>query len=129
MRSIVVELFVSEQADQFMVGHAQASYYEDLLTAGVRIWLYPARQILHTKCFSVDDSVAVVSTSNMDQRSFALNYEVTMMMVGADAVALLEDVEDSYRDASRPLEHEEWQGRPFGKRWLDNVMRLTSALQ
>jgi hypothetical protein len=27
--------------DQFMVGHAQASYYRELLEAGVRIWLYP----------------------------------------------------------------------------------------
>lgn len=128
-RGVDVELFVSEQADQFMVGHAQASYYEDLLTAGVRIWLYPAPQILHTKCFSVDDAVAVVSTSNMDQRSFALNYEVTMMLVGDDAVARLNAVEDSYRHASRPLEPEEWQGRSFGQRWLDNVMRLTAALQ
>jgi hypothetical protein len=31
------ELFVSEQADQFVVQHAQASYYDVLLEAGVRI--------------------------------------------------------------------------------------------
>ena len=33
-RGVEVELFVSEEADQFMVGHAQASYYEALLEAG-----------------------------------------------------------------------------------------------
>ena len=41
-RGVDVELFVSEESDQFMVGHAQASYYQALLEAGVRIYLYPA---------------------------------------------------------------------------------------
>jgi cardiolipin synthase A/B len=36
-RGVDVELFVSEVSDQFMVGHAQASYYRALLEAGVRI--------------------------------------------------------------------------------------------
>ena len=34
-RGVDVELFVSEEADQFMVHHAQASYYQELLEAGV----------------------------------------------------------------------------------------------
>ena len=54
-RGVEVELFVSEESDQFMVGHAQASYYRALLEAGVRIWLYPSPAILHSKHFSVDD--------------------------------------------------------------------------
>ena len=41
-RGVEVELFVSEAGDQFMVFHAQRSYYEALLRAGVRIYLYPA---------------------------------------------------------------------------------------
>ena len=68
----------SEAGDQFMVYHAQRSYYEALLDAGVRIWLYPAPYILHAKHFSVDDDVAVIGSSNMDMRSFALNYEVSL---------------------------------------------------
>ena len=46
---------MSEEADQFMVGHAQRSYYEALLDAGVRIYLYPAPCVLHSKHFTVDD--------------------------------------------------------------------------
>ena len=59
-RGVEVELFVSEQSDQFMVGHAQASYYRALLEAGVRIYLYPAPCVLHSKHFTVDDDVAVI---------------------------------------------------------------------
>ena len=38
-------------------------------------------------------------------------------------------VESSYRLVARPLPAEEWRGRPFRKRYVDNVMRLTAALQ
>ena len=76
-RGVDVELFVSEEGDQFMVYHAQCSYYQALLEAGVRIYLYPAPYVLHSKHFTVDDDVAVIGSSNMDMRSFALNYEVS----------------------------------------------------
>ena len=86
-RGVEVELFVSATADQFMVHHAQRSYYDALLTAGVRIWLYPEPYVLHAKHFTVDDSLAVIGSSNMDMRSFALNYEVVLMLTGTEVVA------------------------------------------
>ncbi|MGD9959933.1 cardiolipin synthase [Nocardioides sp.] len=128
-RGVDVELFVSEEGDQFMVYHAQCSYYEALLEAGVRIHLYPAPAVLHSKHFSIDDDVAVIGSSNMDMRSFALNYEVSLMLTGGDIVRRFRDVEDSYRAVSRELTLEEWRGRPWGKRYVDNAMRLTAALQ
>jgi cardiolipin synthase len=128
-RGVEVELFVSATADQFMVAHAQRSYYEALLTAGVRIWLYPEQFVLHAKHFSVDDTVAVVGSSNMDMRSFALNYEVVMMMTGPEIVARLSQVQDTYRSLSTELTLDAWQARPRGARYVDNLMRLTATLQ
>ena len=100
-----------------------------LLEAGVRIYLYPAPYVLHSKHFSIDDDVAVLGSSNMDMRSFALNYEVSTMLLGGDVVARIRKVEDDYRARSRELTLEEWSRRPAGARYLDNVMRLTAALQ
>ena len=68
-RGVHVELFVSEIGDQALVYHAQRSYYEALLRAGVRIYLYKAPYILHSKHFSVDDDVAVIGSSNMTMGS------------------------------------------------------------
>src|SRR3954454_4691198 len=128
-RGVEVELFVSAVGDQFMVYHAQRSYYQALLEAGVRIYLYPAPLVLHSKHFTVDDDVAVIGSSNMDLRSFALNYEVSLMMLGGDVVARMRRVEDDYRALSRELTLEEWATRSRPSRYVDNVMRLTSALQ
>src|SRR6478752_2277001 len=128
-RGVEVELFVGATADQFMVAHAQRSYYEALLRAGVRIWLYPEPFVLHAKHFSVDDEVAIIGSSNMDMRSFALNYEVVMMMTGADVVARLSKVQDHYRELSTELTLEDWLQRSRKDTYLDNLMRLTATLQ
>ena len=128
-RGVAVELFVSEESDQFMVGHAQASYYRALLEAGVRIYLYPAPFILHAKHFTVDEDVAVIGSSNMDMRSFGLNYEISLMMLGGEVVQGMREVQDDYRERSRELTLAEWDQRPPRKKYVDNVMRLTAALQ
>jgi len=128
-RGVEIELFVSEEGDQFMVHHAQCSYYKALLDAGVRIYLYPPPYVLHSKHFTIDDDVAVIGSSNMDLRSFALNYEVSLMMLGGDVVQRMREVEDQYRSLSRELTSQEWAQRPRLTRYVDNVMRLTSALQ
>ena len=128
-RGVEVELFVSAEGDQFMVWHAQRSYYEALLRAGVRIWLYPAPFVLHAKFFSIDDDVAVLGSSNMDMRSFALNYEVSLMLLGAESVATMRAVQDTYRAMCAELTLDEWVSRGRKATYVDNVMRLTAALQ
>ncbi len=128
-RGVEVELFVSAVGDQPMVHHAQRSYYEQLLNAGVRIYLYPEPTILHSKYVTVDDDVAVFGSSNMDQRSFTLNMEVSMVVHGTDFVTELDKVTDEYRRASHELTQEEWAEQPLRSQLLDNLARLTSALQ
>jgi cardiolipin synthase len=124
-----VQLFVSEIGDQPVVYHAQRSYYEELLRAGVRIWLYRSPTVLHAKHFTVDDQVAVIGSSNMDMRSFSLNLEISVMVRGKAFVDALRTIEADYRSNSRELTLDEWLSRPFASRVLDNVARLTAAVQ
>lgn len=128
-RGIEVELFVSEIGDQAVVFHAQRSYYEELLRAGVRIFMFRPPYILHSKHFTIDDAVAVVGSSNMDQRSFSLNMEVSMVVNGKSFVQDLDEVTDYYRQNSRELTMEEWSKQPLRWQLMDNLARLSSALQ
>jgi cardiolipin synthase len=128
-RGVHVELFVSEIGDQGLVWHAQRSYYEMLLDAGVQIFCYPAPFILHAKHFSVDDEVAVIGSSNMDMRSFGLNSEISMMVRSSSFVKHMRAVESGYRDISKQLTLEEWRDEPRKATVLDGLARLTSALQ
>jgi cardiolipin synthase len=128
-RGVEVELFVSEIGDQGLVYHAQRSYYEGLLRAGVRIFMYRAPYILHAKHFTIDDDVAVIGSSNMDMRSFSLNMEVSLMVRGRSFVTEMRAIEDGYRKLSRELTLDDWLTQPLRSTVLDNLARLTSALQ
>jgi cardiolipin synthase len=128
-RGVEVQLFVSEIGDQALVYHAQRSYYELLLRAGVRIYMYQAPYILHSKHFTIDDEVAVIGSSNMDMRSFSLNMEVSLMVRGRTFVDAMRAVEDGYRAVSRELTLDAWHKQPLRSTILDNLARLTSAIQ
>jgi cardiolipin synthase len=128
-RGLDVQLFVSEVGDQPVVFHAQRSYYEALLRAGVRIWLYKTPTVLHAKHFTIDDEVAVIGSSNMDMRSFSLNFEISVMVHGRGFVQRLRAVEQNYRENSRELLLDEWLERSLRSKVLDNTARLTAAVQ
>ncbi|QWT22715.1 cardiolipin synthase [Subtercola sp. PAMC28395] len=128
-RGVDVHLFACEVADQAVVYHAQRSYYEALLRAGVRIFLYEKPVVLHAKHFTIDDEVAVIGSSNMDMRSFSLNFEVSLLVRGRRFVDALRKVEEDYLLHSRELLLEDWLQRPVRSQLLDNVSRLTAAVQ
>ena len=124
-----VTLISSEIGDQFLVYHAQCSYYEQLLRAGVKIYLYQSPILLHSKHLSVDDDIAVIGSSNMDMRSFQLDLEVTLICYGTDVVAEMEMIFADYLRHARPVGLHEWRTRPLITKLFDNLARLTSALQ
>jgi cardiolipin synthase len=112
-----------------MVFHAQRSYYEQLLRAGVKIYAYPAPTILHAKHLTIDDDVSVIGSSNMDIRSLTLHMEMMMLVHDHEFCDRMRAVEDSYRAASHQIRLDEWLERPTREKVFDNLMRLTSALQ
>lgn len=112
-----------------MVGHAQRSYYEELLAAGVHISLYKKPQLVHEKFISVDDEVAIIGSSNLDIRSFELNLECVVMAYDAKTAKKLTNHHDELLKYAVPIQLAQWQKRSFGKSFLDSIARLTSALQ
>jgi cardiolipin synthase len=110
-RGVEVTLIVSEIGDQFLVYHAQGSYYEDLLKAGVQIYRYRAPVILHSKSITIDDDIAVIGSSNMDIRSFILNLEVTLVCYAPSVVADLRKVEAVDLSRCNVVTLQEWEAR------------------
>ena len=128
LKGVDVELFVSEESDQFLVGHAQRSYYEPLLKSGVRIHLYQAPTVLHSKYVMIDRRTVTIGSSNMDFRSFGLNYEVMLLAEDPGLAEMIAANDQRYRERSRELTLAEWIGKPWYAHYVDNVCRLGSAL-
>jgi cardiolipin synthase len=127
LRGVDVHLVVSERGDHPVVSLAQESYYEELLEAGVQIHLY-RKNFLHAKHLSVDDRVAVIGTSNLDIRSFALNAEIMLMIYDGGVVSRLAAEQEHYFANSHSLTPAEWERRSFGQKFVQNLARLLSPL-
>lgn len=126
-RGVETHLVVSERSDSRLVALAQASYYESLLEAGVKVHLYkPA--FLHAKHISVDDSVVVIGSSNLDIRSFFLDNEVSLILYDAEVAMRLRAIQERYFAHSRLLTGATWQRRPLLVRTVQGVARLADSL-
>jgi cardiolipin synthase A/B len=88
-RGVDVQIIVPRRSDSVLVDLAARSYFPELLAAGTRVFEYRPR-FVHSKTFVVDDDVAIVSTANLDNRSFRLNFEVAAVIYGATMNAQLE---------------------------------------
>jgi cardiolipin synthase len=96
-----VRLLVPKRSDSLLVTLATRSYYDELLAAGVKVYEYGPR-MLHTKALLVDESLALIGTANFDNRSFRLNFEVSMLFHDeAVAVELATLIEHEFAHAPR----------------------------
>lgn len=127
LRGVDVRLVVSEHANQLVTQLAQRSYYDDLLAAGVKIYLYEPH-FLHAKHLSIDDGIVLIGSANIDIRSFALNAEVNMLIYDPHAAAKLHMLQERYFAHSHLLNTEAWRKRPLWTRTIQSIARLADSL-
>ncbi|MBN2216957.1 MAG: cardiolipin synthase [Pirellulales bacterium] len=127
LRGVEVEIILPRRCDQVLVGAASRAYYEDLLRLGVKLHLYDDG-LLHAKTMSVDDSVALIGSSNFDIRSFELNFEISLLFYGPDVTAYLRELQNGYIKRSGLLTPEVWSQRGRLGRVLGNIAKLLGPL-
>jgi len=127
LRGVEVSIVLPARYDQHVAGAASRSYYEDLLDAGVRVYLYRPG-LIHSKTMTVDYDLAFVGTSNFDIRSFRLNFEVNMVFYEAYVAEALLAQQQIYIDHSDQLDADAWARRRLVERLGQNLARLLSPL-
>ncbi|MDD2390542.1 MAG: cardiolipin synthase [Desulfobacterales bacterium] len=126
-RGVEVSIVIPASNDSFLVRHASAANFEDLLKAGVRIALFQ-NGLLHTKSMVVDGSVTIFGSVNLDMRSFWLNFEVSLFVYGASFAAAIIELQQSYLVQSTLMDAKTWRQRPVRRRFLENFARLAGPL-
>jgi cardiolipin synthase len=82
-------LTVSRETDVKSTWYAGRARYEQLLSAGVRVFEYQP-VMMHAKTLSVDGAWAAVGSMNADNRSLSLNEETVLMMCDTGAAGTVE---------------------------------------
>lgn len=101
LRGVDVRLIVPEKSDSRLVDAAARSYFDELLAAGAQIYCYP--RMLHTKALLVDDETLILGSSNFDNRSFKLNFELCILLENLDLALALSQVLLDDMQKSRPV--------------------------
>lgn len=101
-RGVRVRLFVPGRSDHPWINWAAQEYYDDLLDAGVEIWQVGA-PFIHTKLCLVDEDWALVGSSNLDPRSFRLNFELNLVARSKALRRRLQGVLDGYQNRAVPV--------------------------
>jgi cardiolipin synthase A/B len=86
LRGVDVRVLIPQQPDNPLLFFAAYAFLQPLLDSGVRVFRYHDG-FLHCKTILVDDEAAAVGTVNLDNRSFRLNFEVTVWVADRDFAA------------------------------------------
>lgn len=127
LSGVSVKLLLPGISDSKFIDLAGRSYYEDLLNAGVEIYLY-RKGFMHAKVLVTDSRVSVIGSANMDFRSLELNFEANAIIYDQDFSTQLRDV--FYEDLSHAvkIDAEAWRKRPWRIELAEKLARLTSPL-
>jgi cardiolipin synthase A/B len=128
LRGVDVRVLVPDHSDSMLVNLSGWSYVEALEQAGVAMYRYQGG-FMHQKVTLIDDDWCTVGTANFDNRSFRLNFEVTMAVLdrglAADVRRMLED--DFAR--SRRVRAADLKARSPVFRFAVRLARLSAPVQ
>ena len=125
LRGVDVQVIVPRRGDSRIVNAASHTYCESLRKVGIKIYEY-GPPMLHAKTLVIDETVGVVATANLDNRSFRLNFEIAAAFYDKAVIDQLVARFDEDRAASRTF-----QARRRSQKltiFLESIARLTSPV-
>jgi len=120
-RGVTVTMIFPKINDSWIVAAASRSYYRKLLTAGCDIHEFKGG-LLHAKTLTIDGKISLVGSSNLDLRSFDLNYENNILLQDTSLTAAIQERQCEYIAQSDPVMLEQVIAWPYHRRIWNNVI-------
>jgi cardiolipin synthase len=114
-RGVSVKVLVPGVVDHELVRKASRAEFGRMLQAGVQIYEYRVA-LLHAKTMVVDGVWATVGSTNLDNRSFALNEELNLAIHDSVVAHRLEQAFHDDVARASPVRYEAWTDRPLKDR-------------
>jgi cardiolipin synthase len=126
-RGVDVRLLLPGKSDSALVFYASRSYYDELLSAGIKI--YERQQaLLHAKTAVIDGVWSTIGSTNLDWRSFVNNQEINAVVLSPDFGAQMQKMFEDDLKVSELFTLEKWRSRPLGSRIKEFGSRLWARL-
>ncbi len=125
--NVDVRLFTPGIPDQKPVHAITRTYYYKLLKSGVRIF-EANDSFLHAKALMIDDDLFTLGTSNIDYRSFNINFEVTAFVKSETKCREMYMYRDFYQATSTEITLDKWEKRPVINKYMANILQLIAPI-
>ena len=122
-----VRLLIPKDSDSWTAKHATNSYIQCLLDANVKIYRY-CKGFIHAKTIVIDDAFCTVGTTNMDYRSFNINFEINAMIYSKEKSIELKSHFFEDLIESEIINKERWLNRPTIEKLKESYCRLWAPL-
>lgn len=127
LRGVDVRIMLPAKPDHLLVWLASNAHADAMVEHDIAIYRYQ-KGFLHQKVLLMDDRIASVGTVNLDNRSFAINFEMTVWMPDASVVAAVEKMlETDFANCSKVTKEEVAKRHPI-PRFVSQAARLFSPI-
>ena len=116
-----------KRADTWLIHESSLSYLEDMMKAGVKIYLY-RRGFLHSKLMVCDDELSTVGSTNMDFRSFEHNFEANAFFYDKMTALAIKNIFLEDQKHCLLLSSKIWNKRSWKNKVIESVVRLLAPL-
>ena len=127
LAGVDVRIMIPARADTWITHLGSLSYLDDIMRAGVRIYLYQ-KGFLHSKLMVSDDTLSTVGSTNMDFRSFEHNFEINAFVYQKEFALQMKRIFTHDMHHCERLIPSRWLKRPLKQRMAESFMRLFSPL-
>lgn len=122
-----VKIIIPNKPDHLFVYWATYSYIGELFASGVRVFTYE-KGFIHSKTILVDNEICSLGTTNMDIRSFKLNFEINAFIYGVKNCYRFLEIFETDLDSSKEITAEAYKNRSFKIKFKEAISRLFSPL-
>lgn len=126
-RGVDVRVLLPERSNHPLTDVLAHGMFDDLLAAGVRIFLY-RHFMLHAKTCVVDRAWVTVGTANLDRWSMLGNYEISLELRSSRLADQMADVFELDLGNCAEVRLEGWRRRPLTWRVAERVLRSLAPL-
>lgn len=112
-RGVDVRVMLPKEVDTPLLGPCNRSYYTECLQAGVHIG-ERGGEFIHSKTLVSDDELSIIGASNLDWRSFHVNYEINTLIYDRETALFNKTVFEEDRELVSEWHLEKWLR---GRKW------------
>ncbi len=128
LRGVDVRIILPKNPDQLIAYLCSFSYYTGLQNTGIKLYRYRTG-FMHQKIFLIDNDLAGVGTTNLDNRSFLLNFEIMAYVTKGEFVQAVEAMMKDDLAASELVDYSKYAERSWLSRLAIQSARLVAPLQ